>query len=483
MHSKPFRHHLICDRPQTPEDSIRWMKLVDSLAPGNNSWSLSDILEAIRTEAEDVLWLIARFYPLNGYRRDDMKVVVELCDRAIHDADRDGKVWTPVLDLLAANGALDRASKITEGRLPRTHERLALLAPWIQAQRNREDLEDLLRFRAPQIEEVVARNIAFIDDYWFDRFGARLETIDAMTMNPAFDESWRLKLIPPLVMVMEDKKTFSNPVRSQAFQILRRLAGRGRGLPGDLRSRWIRETQHARTQDFRFWLLASDAGINPQNAHRLLHRLRAEPAAELVLSGRISDRQASHFLRDEATAYRVLVDKERLAPEKFLLMIARLHPNSITVVPYLINHPNMTLRVDQELAVRMTALDVQNRFVTFRESSLADVTVRRALIARVADINVAIKLAKFATPEEYSVLFQKAYSWGTAPAVTLLKEARPPRGTRFDSAIIAELLKIDERDSRLMVIQRLSKLSVNPSEPRVTKASNREAHQMSQIRR
>lgn len=194
----PYRHHL---HGTSDPETVKLLSRL--LVPRSVGDSPSDLAEVIDTASELVLWHLARELrntdPQAPYAnttfsfrsRDDwIRATTRLLTRVLREADEEGVLWTPVLDILSDTAAwtfaADHGPRLGFP-VPTFQKRAELLISWVSEVTDPEALFGLLDFRADAVHAIVAGHARAMSADIVRRLHPTPAIAQRLVQNPALD--------------------------------------------------------------------------------------------------------------------------------------------------------------------------------------------------------------------------------------------------------------------------------------------------------
>jgi hypothetical protein len=395
--------------------------------------------------------------------------------RALSDADREGLVWTPMLDLVARHALWSEPTHgpalLGEGA-PSPQARIAPLATWIAAQESVEALDPFLTFRSPAARSLAleharvltpARLIALLD---------RPVDLSAVIRNPHLStecchaiSEWAWGAQRKAAAAMTSAQSGHSHAAETAWRaallaLLEDLARRPSGLSAQVRTAMLGAERGWRMADFDSQrILAADRAATLDDLVQFADMMAEEAAPELLahpLGG--SDEvwaalkaKRGRFVRIAAVvlqkcphlpAERVKDAVESASFSQFVLLAAICHPNAGPAI--------------WEHALKDTS-------PTVREALAADKRARhhapvRSALMRSVNLHILGKLIRDCDQAEYPRLFRSLAKVNPRTALRELRDRPIPPGTRIPRADLLPLFTQLSAEARTDSLRILAKL-------------------------
>lgn len=468
-------------------------------------WSLPDLPEIIETANELVLW------ELVGLLRDEspdlynvgafpsafsrLRLVAKLIDRAIRDADAEGVIWTPILDVLAETQSwfdiTAQRQHLQDVAVPTPKERAQRLVPWISNATDPAALRGLARFRSSVILTLLAQHAPVFDEETLSSLPHFPWLANVLVTNPAFDAKAAQFLIRRAYEAWKESQAeATNPHSVNQHDLVQwrgnfllMLLKEGHPLPPDIRAD-ILDLIQQRPSDGALWLtqfLLSDPStpmeILRQVPDSLLDAVASSALAHPNCPPETWERLANNNHDLDSALQRYQLPPERLARvyERCLqsgrnprILAGIAHQQNATPEMWLAALANQDPSERGKILVALASNPKARQQPDIRAALLASVGAaapaarghakKGSALERGLAIEVITQLLEDRRPEEFEPLMLSYYRRDSNAALDHLQKDGIPAGAPFPTRLFARILGSRNNQHRLSAITMLAEL-------------------------
>lgn len=327
-----------------------------------------------------------------------------LLDRAWTDAQDEGVLWTPLLDMLSSHAVWPQARVSMPGfSLPKSDyeyrvglmtvdDALEAFAPWLAEDASAQDVRALLRFRDSRLWPVLARHARELDDEMF-----RIVLEHGSTVKEAVNNERLVRERFPGFMDFMEARLTDEDVSISAVEQERVLAelidtAGGERFSRDIEPRLLQLAAGSRYRSVAKNLLTEDERTTTDTLRQMLEDTRYESEALPILKHPHATPAlwCEYFQREDTGDMAVRCAKNSLTSEDRLDAVLEARPEDRNVVEALVGNPSTSLatleKITESVSIFSIRLAIAEREDARRHAPIRDDLARRTTSAQLLTV-------------------------------------------------------------------------------------------------